>query len=124
VNVYAGMKEVRREYVEVGVSVTASRLQILRTIMIPGSLHYIFVGLRLGLGWCTIGTVVAELEVGTSGVGELLSVFSQALRVDEVWVPLILLGLFSVLCATVLKRAERWASMPWTRRKGRRHGGR
>lgn len=115
VNVYTGVKEVRREYIEVGVSLTASRPRILRTIIIPGSLHYMFVGLRLGLAWATIGTVVAEIEVGTSGVGSLLSTFAQELHVAEVWVPLILLGLFSICCATLMKWAERWASMPWTR---------
>lgn len=117
VNVYTGVKEVQREYIEVGVSLTASRSRILRTIIVPDSLHYIFTGLRLGFAWATIGTVVAEIEVGTSGVGDLLSTFAQELHVAEVWVPLILLGLFSMCCATLLKWAERWASMPWTRGK-------
>jgi NitT/TauT family transport system permease protein len=118
-NVYIGVKEVQREYIDVGTAFAAGRGRVLWTIIIPGSLHYIFAGMRIGLGYAMIGTVVAELEASVQGIGNLMHVFGQELKIADVWVPLILLGVFSVCCWNLLNWAERWASMPWTRRARR-----
>lgn len=115
-NVYIGVREVQREYLDVGTAFAAGRWRVLRTIIIPGSLHYIFAGMRIGLGYAMIGTVVAELEASVSGVGNLMHVFGQELKIADVWVPLILLGVFSACCWNLLNWAERWTTMPWTRR--------
>lgn len=116
-NTYIGVKEVPRNFTDAGIAFNASRWQIMRTVIIPGSLHYIFAGLRIGIGYAMIGTVVAEIEASVVGVGNLMSRFGQELQVSEMWVPLILLGLFSVLLTVILKWLERWTTMPWTRGK-------
>jgi sulfonate transport system permease protein len=84
-------------------------------VIVPGSLHYIFAGLRIALGRALIGTVVAEIEASVVGVGNLISVDAQTLQMDQMFVPIILLGVFSLGCTTLLKFGERWTTMPWTR---------
>jgi ABC-type nitrate/sulfonate/bicarbonate transport system permease component len=114
-NVYIGVKEVKQEHIDVGVAFDAGNARILWTIIIPGSLHYIFAGLRIGLGYAMIGTVVAEIEASVVGVGNLMRLDGQELNIAAMWVPLIMLGLFSICVTMLLKWAERWLSMPWTR---------
>lgn len=114
-NTYLGGKEVDRNLLDAGVAFAASRFQILRTIVIPGSLHFIFAGLRIGLGRALIGVVVAEIEASVVGVGNLINEDAKTLQIGAMFVPIILLGLFSIVCSMFLKRAERWTTMPWSR---------
>jgi NitT/TauT family transport system permease protein len=84
-------------------------------VIVPGSLHYIFAGLRLGLGRALIGTVVAEIEASSVGIGSLISADARILRMDKMFVVILVLGFFSLACSTLLKFMERWTTMPWTR---------
>lgn len=117
-NTFLGGKEVDRDLLDAGVAFAASRLQILRTVVVPGSLHYIFAGLRLGLARALIGTIVAEIEASVVGVGNLISSDAKILRMDKMFVVIIALGFFSLACSTLLKFGERWTTMPWTRTRG------
>jgi ABC-type nitrate/sulfonate/bicarbonate transport system permease component len=118
-NTYIGGKEVDRNQIEVGLAFAASRYRVLRSIIVPGSLHYIFAGLRIGFGRAMIGIIVAEIEASVVGVGNLLSTDAGSLRISSMWVPIIMLGLFSIVCNVILKWLERWLTMPWTRSQRR-----
>jgi len=114
-NSYLGAKEVDKNLLDAGVAFAASPLRILRTVVVPGSLHYIFAGLRLGLGRALIGTVVAEIEASVVGLGNLISSSARVLAMDKMFVVIFVLGFFSLGCSALLKFGERWATMPWTR---------
>jgi ABC-type nitrate/sulfonate/bicarbonate transport system permease component len=118
-NSYIGGKEVDRNQIEVGLAFAANRYRVLRTIIVPGSLHYVFAGLRIGFGRAMIGIIVAEIEASVVGVGNLLSTDAGSLRISSMWVPIIMLGLFSIVCNVILKWLERWMTMPWTRSQRR-----
>lgn len=115
VNAWLGAKEVDRDLLDAGRAFAASRLQVLRTIVIPGSLHYIFAGMRIGLGRALVGTVVAEIITSVAGVGRLLDESAQTLQIAQMWVAIITLGLFALAVSSILKFAERWTTMPWAR---------
>jgi NitT/TauT family transport system permease protein len=115
INTYLGAKEVDANLVDVGRVFAARPLQALRTIIIPDSLPYIFAGIRLGFARGMIGAVVIELEASAVGIGYLLSIDAQSLQIANYFVVIILLGIFSMLCSYLFKRAERWATMPWSR---------
>lgn len=115
-NAYLGAKDVDRNLLDAGRAFDAGPLQTMRTIVIPGSLPYIFAGLRLGMARAFIGIIVAEIETSVLGIGNLISADVQRLRFDEMWVAIISLGVFSILFTAGLKTIERWATMPWQRK--------
>jgi ABC-type nitrate/sulfonate/bicarbonate transport system permease component len=51
------------------------------------------------------------------GIGNLISSDVSQLRFADMWVAIISLGIFSLLFTSALKAAERWATLPWMRRK-------
>jgi NitT/TauT family transport system permease protein len=114
-NTYLGAKEVDRNLLDAGTAFSASELQLLRTVVVPGSLPYIFAGLRLGLGRALIGTIVAEIEASVVGLGHLISADASTLAMDKMFVVILVLGIFSLGCSSLLKFGERWTTMPWTR---------
>jgi NitT/TauT family transport system permease protein len=116
-NTYIGAQQVERDLLDTGIAFNGNELQILRTVVIPGSLPYIFAGLRIGFGHAMVATIVAEMEGTVAGVGGMIDKYANNLEVPAMWVLILLLGAFSILGSTVLRAAERWASQPWDRKR-------
>lgn len=115
VNTMTGASRVDVTLEDVGRSFVASGWKRLTTIIIPGSLSYIFAGIRIGFGHAMIGAIVIELEASIVGLGHLLQSYSQALELAPYFIAVLVLGLFSILFSTLLKRLQRWVTMPWAR---------
>lgn len=115
INTFTGASHVDVTLEDVGRSFVASGWKRLTTIIIPGSLDYIFAGVRIGFGHAMIGAVVIELEASLVGVGSLLQHYSQNLQLAPYFIVVLVLGIFSILFSMLLKRLQRWATMPWLR---------
>ena len=113
INTYVGAKEVDREMLDIGRAFTANQLQQLKTIVIPGSLPFVFAGLRIGLARALGGVVVAEMTASIVGIGRLLINYGRYIQTDKLFVALIMLGVISVVLTAVLIRFQRRV-MPWT----------
>lgn len=114
VTVYAGARVMDRDLVDVGRAFAANRLQIFRTIVVPGTLPYIFTGVRLGMARALGGVISAEMTVAITGVGRLLIAKAQFFKMDELLAPLILLGLISIALTRILI-ALQGRLTPWAR---------
>ncbi len=115
VNTFTGASRVDVTLEDVGRSFVASGWKRLTTIIIPGSLDYIFAGVRIGFGHAMIGAVVIELEASLVGVGSLLQRYSQNLQLAPYFIVVLVLGIFSITFSVLLKRLQSWATMPWGR---------
>lgn len=121
VNTIAGVKQVDRRLVQAALTMGVGRLAILRTVIVPGALPQIGVGLRLGLGIAWTAIVAAELAVGakaggggSGGIGQMMFIFyAYSVELNSIVVCMIAVG----LVALTLDRALRWllrTTMPWT----------
>jgi NitT/TauT family transport system permease protein len=113
VNTYAGMKEVDQALLDVGRVFTANRSQRLRTIVLPGSLPYIFTGLRLGVARALGGVIVAEMTASISGIGRLLGNYGRFFKVGELFVTIITIGILGLVLTMGLAFIQRRFA-PWT----------
>jgi NitT/TauT family transport system permease protein len=115
VNTFTGASGVDAAYEDVGRSFVASPWKRLTAIIFPGSMRYIFAGIRIGFGHGMIGAVVIEIEASAVGMGNLLTTYVQALQLGKFFVVVIVLGIFSIVCSLLLRAAERWCTEPWLR---------
>lgn len=115
INTAVGAIRVSQDLLDAGYSFNASKLRILLRIVIPGSLPYIFAGIRIGFAHGLIGAVVIEMMAGTNGIGYLLRYQIRILRVDGFFVCVFALGLFGVVATALLRRLEKWVTSPWSR---------
>lgn len=65
---------------------------ILRKIVLPASLPFIFAGLRISLGLGLIVVVVAEMLAGTGGIGYLVLDMQRTFRVRDMYAWLVILA--------------------------------
>jgi ABC-type nitrate/sulfonate/bicarbonate transport system permease component len=68
----AGMRQIDPVLIRVGKSFRASAWQMVTKIYLPAMRHPIVNGVRLGLGVCIIGTLLAELKLSNRGIGFLI----------------------------------------------------
>ncbi len=83
-------------------------------VILPGSLPYIFTGLRLGLGLALILVVVIEFVTAKSGLGNLVWASWQTLQVQTMYSAFLVVGLIGLGVTRGLERlGERL--MPWSK---------
>lgn len=113
-NAMAGVMSIENIYLDVGKNFGASRLDVLRTIALPGALPLVFTGLRLGWGTGLLLIVAAEFLGAREGLGYLIWNAWQTFAVDEMYVGLLaisVIGLVSFgLFDLVEKRVVPWRS--------------
>jgi NitT/TauT family transport system permease protein len=81
-NIWAGTKAIEKDLVEMGRVYKADRWLMLRNVLIPQLLPYIFSSLRIALSLSWKIALVAEAFGASSGVGQKLINWFQETRVD------------------------------------------
>lgn len=111
----AGVSGVAISKVHAAYSLGASKLQLMRYVIMPNSLPEIFTGARVAMGVCWATVVAAELVAAEKGVGMMVMVASRFQLTDIVMMGIILIGIIGYGIDILMRRVEKWL-VPW---KGR-----
>ena len=108
----AGVRSVSLERVNAALSLGATRLQLLREIILPSALPEILTAMRIaiGVGWSTL--VAAELIAATRGIGHFVMSASQFLATDFVFVGIGVIAICAFAFSFAMRLLERWL-VPW-----------
>src|SRR4029077_13021891 len=74
INVIAGARNIPRDFLQVSQVFCASRSRTLWSVALPATLPYILAGVRQAVGRALVGAIVAELFMGTQGLGYVVQV--------------------------------------------------
>jgi sulfonate transport system permease protein len=112
VNTMAGVRQLDPHWSRAVTAFGGSRLMAFRLVAIQGSLPEILVGINLGIGRGLIGIIVAEMYASSQGIGSLLNAYSHAVRIPELFVVVIAIGIFGFALVqgtrTLEERAAAW----------------
>jgi NitT/TauT family transport system permease protein len=97
INTMHGVKTCDRNLIRAGAMVGGGNRQLLRFIVLAGSLPSIFAGLRIGIGSAWMLTVTAEMVAVKSGLGYVLWDSYYFLRYDLVIAAMASIGLLGFL---------------------------
>ncbi|WP_108853395.1 ABC transporter permease [Albidovulum aquaemixtae] len=111
----AGVSGVNISKVHAAYSLGASKLQIMRHVIMPNSLPEIFTGARVAMGVCWGTVVAAELVAASEGAGMMIMVASKFQLTDIVLMGIILIGVIGFAIDILMRKAENLL-VPW---KGR-----
>lgn len=114
INTIAGVKNVDKELIDGGRSFCASELQIMRTIILPASVPFIFAGIRIGLSAAWVGAIVSEMTAIITGVGGLLLESASRFRTADVFVAIFGIMIVAVTIQVVTSAIEKRLT-PWRR---------
>jgi NitT/TauT family transport system permease protein len=107
VNSMAGYHAVDPDRIDLARSCNASNFQILRKIILPSALPFLFAGLNVASVLAILGAIVGEFVGARSGLGTLLMQYNQALQIAPMFAVLAILGLVGFLSNWAIRLAER-----------------
>lgn len=116
VNTFAAVRDVDRKLLEAGQVFGLSRIRSALQIVIPSALPGILVGIRYAMGVSLLALIVAEQINATAGVGHIIWLAQNSVRIDLIVVGIIIYALLGVFVDVLMKGIE-WAAMPWKRAK-------
>jgi NitT/TauT family transport system permease protein len=117
INTVAGVHNVDSELLDSGRSFTATERQLVRTIVIPASIPFMFAGLRIAFASAWVGVIVAEMTASLSGVGGMILIFAHRFQTANMFVPIIFIMIIGVSIQGFFNLAQKRLT-PWQQSKG------
>jgi sulfonate transport system permease protein len=112
-----GVRQIDRVVVEAATHYGARGWRLFATVLLPGALPYIFTGLRLGLGFALIVVVAVEIVATSRGLGALLWLSWQILKVEDMYATFLVIALLGAVLSYGLA-ALRARLLPWVQDVG------
>lgn len=108
----AGVRSVSIEQIHAAYAMGASRMQIVRYVILKAALPEIITGMRIGIGFGWTTLVAAEMVAATRGLGFMVLNAAQYLQSDTVIMGIIVIGLFAFGFDLLVRYAEK-ILVPW-----------
>ncbi|KJK24846.1 ABC transporter permease [Burkholderiaceae bacterium 16] len=107
-----GLKSIDPEMLNMARANQASRSKVLWKIRFPNALPSIFAGMKVGVSFALVGTIVGEFVAGETGLGHVILVAQGSFDTPTVFVALALLCALGVILFKALEWAEE-RMLPW-----------
>jgi len=112
INTWAGVKTVEQSLIHAGKVFGANKVQIFSKIVVPYTLPFIVVGLRLGVTRALVVTVVAEMLASSQGMGYIIVRAVDAFNSARLFSMIVILVIVSMILVTAMRKLEEWVA-PW-----------
>jgi NitT/TauT family transport system permease protein len=112
INTWAGVKTVEQSLVHAGRVFGANKVQIFSKIVVPYTLPFIVVGLRLGVTRALVVTVVSEMIASSRGMGYVIMRAVDEFNSAKLFSMIVILVIVSMALVMGLRYLEAWVA-PW-----------
>jgi NitT/TauT family transport system permease protein len=112
INTYSGVKNVDPIWIKAAVTFGSSHLNVIRKVILPGSLPMIFAGLKLAAGTSLLLLVSAEMIAAQQGLGSMILHYGNLMITTKLMVGVLILSLLGLL----FNRGLQWLEhklLPW-----------
>jgi NitT/TauT family transport system permease protein len=99
----AGMREVKKVYVDVARTVGASAYQIASRVYLPAIAGQVFTGIRIGMGAAVTGALLAETKIAKAGLGFMIVEYYSQFRIADMYSLLLFIFLLASLVNWAMK---------------------
>lgn len=96
-NTAIGVRHARPDLVEVATSFGASERQLIRHVIVPGSVPFIVAGLRIAAGRALVGVIIAEIFLDLTGLGGLIQTESAYFRTANMLAAVIVVSALGII---------------------------
>ncbi len=108
----AGVRQISPVHFEIARNYGASRWQMFRRVVLPGSLPMVLTGLRLAANAALVLAIAVEIASATTGLGSLVWLSWQVFRVELLYATVVLTALLGISMNALLQWTAR-RLVPW-----------
>jgi NitT/TauT family transport system permease protein len=120
-NTYTGVRNVSRELISILHLMGANERQVLRRVVLPSAITWVFAGLKISVPYALIGAIVGELMASNKGLGALLVRAQGEFDTAGVFASLVAIMFLAIISNGLVKFTER-KLMPWKEVENQREG--
>jgi len=106
-NTLEGVRDVDRDLIRSISLMGATRLEIIRKVMIPSALPWIFTAMRISVRYAFTNTLLAELIAANTGLGFLIEFYSGNFNATGAYAAIMAIVCMSVALTGLLMRVEK-----------------
>jgi NitT/TauT family transport system permease protein len=103
----AGVKTNEARFLTMARSFSASRRKMFFSIVLPGTVPFIFTGLKYAAGRALLGVVVGELYAATAGIGHMIADAGNTFQTDTLFFGVFIFTATGLIVVAALDRLER-----------------
>lgn len=92
-NTVEGVQNINEVHRKAALSMNASRIKLIRSVVLPGSAYWIVTGLRIGAGSGFLALIAAEMIGATDGLGYFIIDASRRFQTEEMYAGIMLIGI-------------------------------
>jgi NitT/TauT family transport system permease protein len=107
ISALAGVKTNEARFLTMARSFSASRMKAFGSIILPGTVPFIFTGLKYAAGRALLGVVVGELYAATAGVGHMIADAGNMFQTDTLFFGVLVFTVTGLVVVGLLDRLER-----------------
>jgi len=107
-NTYQGVRDADPVLIDNVRMLGATERQLVRHVLVPSALTWIFSSLQTSLGFAMVGAVVGEYLGATRGLGYVISQAEGTFDTTGVFAGMTVLGIVVVIVSAGVTRLERW----------------
>jgi len=113
-NVLSGVRSVPVRYIQAARTLGASRLQVVRDVLLPGAMPSIAVGTRLSVGFAWRAVIAGEMLAGRPGLGNMIFAGQELDNSAQIILGMVMIGITWIVLDHYLLRPleadtiERW----------------
>jgi NitT/TauT family transport system permease protein len=112
INTYQGIKDVDEDLLDALRLMKATRMQLLRKVIVPSAVSWIFTGFKIALPNALIGAVIGEMIASSYGLGYLVQLSGAQFDTAGVFAVLVVIGILAIILNQVIQvtqsRLDRW----------------
>ena len=105
-NTFEGTRSVDRDQIAAARLLGASELTVLRTVVIPSALAWVFASLTPAVSFALIGVIVGEFIGAERGLGKLIIEAEARANAAEMMVSIIVMMIVGIILAFIVRRIQ------------------
>jgi NitT/TauT family transport system permease protein len=107
ISAFSGVQTNEARFLTMARSFCASQQKVFLSIILPGTVPYIFTGLKYAAGRALLGVVVGELYAATAGVGHMIADAGNTFQTDTLFFGVFVFTATGLVVVALLDRIER-----------------
>lgn len=106
-NTYNGILNVDQKYLEVSNVLKKGRMEQITSVILPGTVPFIFTGLKLASGNALMGVIMAEMFAASSGIGYMVNYARELSQPAKMYSGIFVIALLGWILNLIVERAEK-----------------